>query len=147
VSGNGQRSRRGNVTLARPRALIVDDDPLVRRAVARQLGSGFDVFQTGSEAEARVTLQRLATLDPNGALDLAFIDYELPDGCGSAVLQHLERWPGGIRVLMSGNLDRIAQFRPCGELVPIVLAKPLIWSSVEAAKRAALAISGDGHLI
>lgn len=126
-----------------PLALVVDDDPLVRRAIARQLASGFLVYQAGSEASALATLDEVVSRTPPGRVNLAFVDYELPDGTGLPILERLRIWPDGIRVLMSGNLEKLAEFRQCGNLVPLVLTKPLKPASIEAAKRAALAISEE----
>ncbi len=121
------RSRR-----RQPWALVVDDDPLVRRAVARQLGRRFEVHHAASVRSA------LAALEVAAIVDLAFVDFELPDGTGVEVLRRLADWPDAIRVLMSGNIRRVSEFRRCGAWVPLVLEKPLNSASVEAAKRAAL---------
>jgi len=118
----------------------VDDDPLVRRAISRQLATSFTVFLEGTMASALGTLERLEAQAPSGLLNLAFIDYELPDGTGVPILERLEAWPDCIRVLMSANIKQLAQFRPCGRLVPLVLAKPLNFESIEAVKNAALAV-------
>src|SRR6187549_1922565 len=120
--------------LVRPSAFVVDDDPLVRRAISRQLATTFTVFVAGTMASALGTLERLEALAPSEPLNLAFIDYELPDGTGLPILERLQAWPEGIRVLMSANTQQLAQFRPCGRLVPLVLAKPLSFASVEAVK-------------
>jgi len=129
----------GTLSGARPLAIVVDDDPLVRRAIARQLATNFKVFPAGTLAGALETLERIEALGPAGLLQLAFIDFELPDGTGLPILERLEAWPDSIRLLMSANVVQLSQFRPCGRLVPLVLAKPLSFESIEAAKRAALA--------
>ena len=124
----------------RPCALVVDDDPLVRRAICRHLGGGFNVYQAASEASALETVERVAT---RGGFALAFVDYELPDGTGLPVLERLGAWPDSIRVLMSAHVGRLAAFRRCGSFVPLVLEKPLNLNSIEAAKRAALRVFRD----
>jgi CheY-like chemotaxis protein len=102
--------------------------------------SSFTVLQAASEASALKALDELAARTPPVRVNLAFVDYELPDGTGLAILERLKTCPNTIRVLMSGNLERIAEFRQCGSLVPLVLAKPLKQASIDAAKRAALAV-------
>lgn len=129
----------------KPVALVVDDDPLVRRALVRQLCPEFRVRQATSQAEALTILTECARAgqrdgkEPRG-LALAFIDFELPDGTGESVLRRLQAWPDAISVLMSANAAEMRRFRSCGALVPIVLDKPLTQSSILAAKRAALSV-------
>jgi len=131
----GRRPSTGKV---QPLALVVDDDPLVRRAISRQLAPNFKVFPAGTLVAALEALERIKALGPLEQLNLAFIDFELPDGTGLPILEKLEAWPDSIRLLMSANVERLAQFRACGRLVPLVLAKPLSFESIEAAKQAAL---------
>jgi len=126
--------------LVRPSALVVDDDPLVRRAITRHLAPTFEVYSAGTLAQAFIALERVVTLAPTRTPNLAFVDYELPDGTGLPILQRLEMWPDGIRVLMSANVRELAKFRACGRLVPLVLEEPLSSGSIDAAKDAALAI-------
>jgi HlyD family secretion protein len=58
--------------------LIVDDDPLVRRAVAEHLArEGHTIVEAGSVREAH---ERLTS-----EIDLALLDYHLPDGTVEAV--------------------------------------------------------------
>lgn len=126
--------------MVRPSALVVDDDPLVRRAISRHLAPTFEVHSADTLAKA---LAQVVALVPSGGPNLAFIDYELPDGTGLPILERLEAWPDSIRVLMSANLRQLAEFRACGRLVPLVLEKPLSSGSIEAAKAAALAVFGE----
>lgn len=154
---NSKRAQRGTAGdwlrvvkargLARPSALVVDDDPLVRRAISRQLATTFTVFSVGTLASALGTLERLEALVPSEPPNLAFIDYELPDGTGLPILERLEAWPDSIRVLMSANIEQLARFRPCGRLVPLVLAKPLSFNGIEAAKNAALAVLAEKSIL
>ncbi|HEU5073887.1 MAG TPA: response regulator [Polyangiaceae bacterium] len=133
--------------MARPSALVVDDDPLVRRAIARQLATTFTVFVAGTMTSALKTLEQLDALGPSEQVDLAFVDYELPDGTGLPILERLEAWPDTVRLLMSANLEQLSRFRSCGKLVPLVLAKPLTFATIEAAKNAALAISAGKRIL
>lgn len=79
------------------RALVVDDDPEVRRALARFLRPDLEVSLAGSVSEAKAIVAQL------DRLDVAFVDWELPDGTGEQVLEWLSRWPDAIRVLISGR--------------------------------------------
>jgi CheY-like chemotaxis protein len=88
------------------RALVVDDDPEVRRALARFLRPELDVCLAGSVADARLVV---AGLD---RLDVAFVDWELPDGTGEQILEWLSRWPDAIRVLISARFASSASAAP-----------------------------------
>jgi CheY-like chemotaxis protein len=79
------------------RALVVDDDPEVRRALARFLRPELDVALAGSVSDAKAIVARL------DRLDVAFVDWELPDGNGEQILEWLSRWPDAIRVLISAR--------------------------------------------
>jgi len=132
-----------------PRALIVDDDPEVRRAIARLLRPELDVHLAGSVAQAEAVL---AALD---RLDLAFVDWELPDGTGEQILERLAAWPDAIRVLISARLSSngaslggvpssqaLSSCNPLKNraLANLVLGKPVGRGVVDALKLAALAL-------
>ena len=75
------------------RALVVDDESLIRWTVAERLkADGFDVQQAGSVAEAR---QRLSKLP-----DVALLDYGLPDGNGLEVLKLIKAEDPDLPVIM-----------------------------------------------
>jgi CheY-like chemotaxis protein len=129
--------------------LVVDDDPEVRRALARLLRPELDVHVAGSVAQAEAVL---AELD---RVDVAFIDWELPDGTGEQILERLAAWPDAIRVLISARLsssgasglsstEAISQ-NPLKNraLANLVLGKPLARGVVDALKLAALALPHD----
>jgi CheY-like chemotaxis protein len=122
---------------ARPLALVVDDDPELRRALARLLRPELDVISAGSVAQAREILRRL------DRLDLAFIDWELPDGNGEQILERLAHWPDAIRVLISARLLTIENPLKNRAIANLVLGKPLALGVVESLKRAALALPED----
>jgi CheY-like chemotaxis protein len=127
-----------------PCALIVDDDPEICRALARCLKPELDVHLAGSVREAEVTLAGLARVD------LAFVDWMLPDGSGELILEQLVRWPDSIRVLISGRLgssqgvsvDTTSSENPLRNraLANLVLSKPLAFHVVDALKRATLGL-------
>lgn len=135
--------------LAAPRALVVDDDPEVRRALARLLRPELDVHLAGSVAQAAAVLELL------DRVDLAFVDWELPDGTGEEILERLAAWPDAIRVLISarlsgsgGSLGEVPSSQLVNSRNPLknralanlVLGKPVASGVVEALKRAALAL-------
>jgi two-component system alkaline phosphatase synthesis response regulator PhoP len=77
----------GPFTRARPRALIVEDDPDFRGMVAELLERhGFDVYQTGEAAGA----YELAVLIRPSVI---LLDIELPDGYGDDLARMLKRAP------------------------------------------------------
>ena len=73
----------GNRTLV----LVVEDDPLLRRSLARGLRtSGYLVAPAGSAAEAEPAMCN------ERAPDFAVVDYQLPDGTGPDVLEALRSY-------------------------------------------------------
>jgi CheY-like chemotaxis protein len=118
----------------RPRALVVDDDPEIRRALARLLRPELDVHLAGSVAQAEAALARL------DRVDVAFIDWELPDGTGEQILERLAHWPDAIRVLISARVVSSENPLKNRALANLVLGKPLALGVVDALKRAALAL-------
>jgi CheY-like chemotaxis protein len=121
----------------RARALVVDDDPEIRRALARWLRPELDVHLAGSVAGAEALLERL------DRVDVAFVDWELPDGTGEQILERLAHWPDAIRVLISGRVVSSENPLKNRALANLVLGKPLALGAVEALKRAALALPQD----
>jgi CheY-like chemotaxis protein len=127
-----------------PRALVVDDDPEVRRAPARFLRFELEVCLAASVSSARAII---ASID---RLDVAFIDWDLPDGTGEEILEWLARWPDAIRVLITARFASSSGQDRSGEsplqnraLANLVLGKPVATSAMEALKRAALALPHD----
>ena len=70
---------------ARPRVLLVDDEPSLLAAYQRLLAEGFEVVVAGGGRQA------LELLDRDSAFDAVVCDIMLPDVDGPAVWQHLER--------------------------------------------------------
>lgn len=108
-----------------PCVVIVDDDPLVRRALRRELGTHCVVHEADSVRAASDLLGALPQVD------LAFVDFDLPDGTGDRVLNVLMRWPSAIRILVSAQLGS-ERFRHCGALAHMVLGKPLAPRSIRS---------------
>lgn len=88
------------VTAAVPkqRVLVVDDEPVLGRAITRMLGSCEVVTTPGVSA----AVELLATFSP----DLLIVDFYLPDGTGREVISALRKTGSRAPVLlMSGSLD------------------------------------------
>jgi CheY-like chemotaxis protein len=80
------------------RALIVEDDPVVARSVARRLlREGYTVSLAGSCRAARAA---------GGGFQVAILDLDLPDGSGTDLADELLRL-GAVRgvVFYTGSLD------------------------------------------
>ncbi|HTV24947.1 MAG TPA: response regulator, partial [Polyangiaceae bacterium] len=119
------------------RALVVDDDPEIRRALARLLRPELDVHLAGSVAQAEALLSRL------DRVDVAFVDWELPDGTGEQILERLAHWPDAIRVLISARVVSSENPLKNRALANLVLGKPLALGVIDSLKRAALALPHD----
>lgn len=66
-------------------ALVVDDEPLARRALATMIAASSHVREVGQAADGISALPLVKTLSP----DLIFLDIEMPEMDGLAVLRHL----------------------------------------------------------
>lgn len=84
--------------LARPRVLIVDDEPLVARGVTRVLVQLAEVMHAVDAAEAVRLLE-------SREFDAVLADYHLPGRDGLSLLREVaKRWPRLKRVLHSGAM-------------------------------------------
>lgn len=76
------------------RVLVVDDEPLIRWAASSTLAAaGFTVIEASDVAGAR----RVAAAAP---LDLALLDFRLPDGDGVALMQEIHAAQPACRFVM-----------------------------------------------
>jgi CheY-like chemotaxis protein len=84
---------------ARPRVLVVDDEPVVR-AVARLMleRAGLAVEEAGAAEEG---LERVRSAPAPFAAVL--LDYTLPDRAGTEVLPELRRLAPGVRVVLTSG--------------------------------------------
>jgi CheY-like chemotaxis protein len=69
----------------RPRILIVDDEPLIGRALGRMLRSTYDVEVSPGAQDA------IARLERGEAFDLILSDVMMPEMTGIDLFHHLER--------------------------------------------------------
>jgi DNA-binding NarL/FixJ family response regulator len=84
------------------RILIVDDEPLILRAVKRTLFDleGVHHFVTAESGEAALTLLEA------GPCDLAIVDLRMPGMSGVELLTLIRaRWPETVRIVLSGYAD------------------------------------------
>lgn len=88
------------------RVLIVEDEPTVRRAVARALGS------REWEVEQADSVQQAWELSAKGGYDCAILDIDLPDGSGVELCKRLRR---------EARVDRVIFFSGASD--PDVLAE------------------------
>jgi two-component system LytT family response regulator len=71
------------------RTLVVDDEPLARRRVARMLADEPTVQVVGEAGNGAEALEQIRALKP----DLVFLDVQMPEMDGFAVLRELESGP------------------------------------------------------
>ncbi len=106
-----------------PRVLVVDDEPLLRRTIARELRGSFQVMEAADATEAG------AGLDTYEDLVAVVSDLDLgPGSNGLEVLQEASRRrPAALRILISGHAqpEDVAEHVRAG-LVGRFVAKP--WS-------------------
>jgi PAS domain S-box-containing protein len=112
--------------------LVVDDEEMVRTAVARSLQArGYEVIEAESAAEALGIIDQAA-----GDIDLLLSDVIMPGGRGTELARVFqERYPGKPVLLMSGYLEPEEHGAPDHVLV---LEKPLAPSQLARAVRDAL---------
>ena len=86
------------------RALIVEDDPVVARSIARRLlREGFTVSLAGTCRAARAA---------GGGFQVAILDLDLPDGSGTELADELLRLGAVGRIIFyTGSLDRAQRER------------------------------------
>jgi two-component system response regulator AtoC len=85
--------------MAHETVLVVDDEQLIRRAISRRLAG--DGYETIEAETGRQALERAA-----GGIDLAILDYRLPDMDGLAILKELKRaHPDVLVILLTAYAD------------------------------------------
>ena len=108
------------------RALIVEDDPLLRRALVRGLRArGIDAL----EADNVVNAERLLRCEP----DLVLTDVKLPDGSGHDVARRAAALcPPPLVVAMSAEATPAEAFRLAELSVRMYMPKPFTVDELEA---------------
>lgn len=108
------------------RALVVEDDPLLRRALVRGLRArGIDAL----EAENVVGAERLLRCEP----DLVLTDVKLPDGSGHDVARRAAALcPPPLVVAMSAEATPAEAFRLAELSVRMYMPKPFTVDELEA---------------
>jgi PAS domain S-box-containing protein len=98
------------------RALVVDDDPLVRRSTSRLVAHcGLAVTEAASGAKA------LELIEANGPPHVVLCDLAMPGMNGAELAERIrERWPEVHIIVVSGNADEAACARLERIDVPVV---------------------------
>jgi DNA-binding NtrC family response regulator len=128
----------------RPRILVVDDEPTLRRTLERALRSfEYDVIAVGDPHLAYEVLE-------DGDFDLVLLDIHLPQMAGDALfLALVRRWPEllGRVVLMTGDPGAVRPDWPAELLCCPVLSKPFTLNTLNDAVAGALsaAASAETH--
>ena len=106
------------------RILLVDDEPLLLKSVARYLGGvcGHDILRALDDGEA------LAQLEAGEAVDLIFCDLKMPDIDGvevhRAIREYHPEWRGRF-VFLSGGVAEEATENYLQNSGALVLSKPV----------------------
>jgi DNA-binding NtrC family response regulator len=119
----------------RPRILVVDDEPTLRRTLERALSSfEYDVITVGEPHLAYEVLE-------DGDFDLVLLDIHLPQMAGDALfLALVRRWPQllGRVVLMTGDPGAVRPDWPAELARCPVLPKPFTLKMLNEAVAGAL---------
>lgn len=128
-------------TLGPGLALVVDDEPLIRRATARLLvGLGFEVAVAADGVEALERFRERA-----GEVRVVVLDVTMPRLDGWATLEALRALRPGLPVILASGYDEarvMSGDHP--ERPQAFLQKPFDVADLEATIRAALAAEGGG---
>jgi PAS domain S-box-containing protein len=118
----------GDYVLAKKQVLVVDDEELVRYALASLLEElGHDVFQAASAEEA-------VGLVEGQRFDLVFTDLAMPDVDGIATAQKLKALQPDLKiVLMSGySTDKVLERIKASNCIDTPMSKPFRFDEVQA---------------
>jgi two-component system response regulator PilR (NtrC family) len=101
----------------KPRVLVVDDEPMLRRVVSRMVAAtGCEAVEAEGIADARVALA-------TQRFDAVLSDIALADGSGLDLAAELIAARGPAVALMSGSIEALEQARQT--LGVLALSKPL----------------------
>lgn len=108
-----------------PRILILEDDPLVRSLIVRNLVSqGFEVVET---ADGNDTIKRYQeSMDDERTFDLVVLDLTIPNGLGGVrTMERLRQMdPNVLAIVSSGYSDDPVMAKPSAYGFSAVLPKP-----------------------
>jgi two-component system sensor histidine kinase RpfC len=125
----------------KPRILVVDDEPTLRRTLERALRYfEYDVITVGEPHLAYEVLE-------DGDFDLVLLDIHLPQMAGDALfLALVRRWPQllGRVVLMTGDPGAVRPDWPAELLGCPVLSKPFTLNMLNDAVAGALSAAASG---
>ena len=111
------------------RVLVVDDERLVRWAVAETLGPrGYEVSEA---ADAKSALQMLGT--PGRRINLVLLDLFLPDACDLRVLKLVRALAPAIPVILMTAFATPDIIEQAVSLGALVMAKPFDMNALAAA--------------
>jgi two-component system, OmpR family, KDP operon response regulator KdpE len=118
------------------RVLVVDDEPLFRRALVTNLrGAGYDV-EAAASAEEALTSAGLR------APEVVILDLVLPDGRGTDVCRELRRWSEAPIILVSAVGDEAEKIDALDAGADDYVTKPFAIGELLARMRAVLRRSG-----
>jgi DNA-binding NtrC family response regulator len=131
----GQFRVRGG-SVGKPRILLVDDDPLVRRAFARTLGGAYEVIEAEGLSRAR------AILEPGLVAVVTDLEMETTDAGLALLLEVQRRFSKLGRVLTTGSSSRLSELsdpirRVCHRVVLKPPGQSELLDSIAAARLAA----------
>lgn len=124
------------------RTLLLDDEPNVvaalRRELLRKPDIGHDGIEIASFTSPREALEYIA--GPQGAIDLAIVDYRMPGMDGVRFLTELKNLqPDAVRILLTGDADCAAAIKAINAAsVDCLVLKP--WHEYDLKGRIALAL-------
>jgi DNA-binding NtrC family response regulator len=141
--------------MALERILVLDDEPLVRRAVREVLKRmGFSVLEAETIAEAEAVLS-------SERVDLVFADVNLPDGSGEDLLDRLKSAPeapfivmmtgqgsveSAVRCMRAGAFDYL--LKPFnGDIIEVILKKAASFGQLQRVNHYMTSGSDDSQLL
>lgn len=110
---------------AAPRILVLEDDPLVRNLIVRNLGSqGYDITETAEGSETVRAYQD--AMHENKPFALVILDLSIPNGMGGVrAMEKLRQLdPEVLAIVSSGYSDDPVMARPASYGFAAVLPKP-----------------------
>jgi putative nucleotidyltransferase with HDIG domain len=108
-------------------AIVVDDEPVVRRALSRVLGQmGFTTREAGEGGEA------IALLERDGAPSLVISDLRMPGVDGLGLLREVrQRWPDTSVIMLSGVAETSVAIDCLHEGAADFLLKPVAMGELQ----------------